>query len=907
VTYKINAWEDGTTVAVVRFDPFRVDMQKPNMDGIRSALRSVGDRKQMNRTAGPEPEDKANSTSYETYQEPSREFLEGQLVQAVTPGFAVVNPGLSKAAAALGDEQDMEFLNSLLEQVTSDGDSDRRRNLWKAFLNRVVLRKISKKTGQAATGAAEWTPALHPRDPRTGQFVERPFDVPDELLEMDTPDIVRELANEDPDFADKVEGLQIDMDEDLQELVSDAADGDVDVPEDDSRYFPGDEVGDDVGMELTETGVDMLSEGDIVAIDNTVGRVEDANSKFIRVDRGDGVEELPNISHDIRAIQSDALDEVPDVPDDSDGESGVPAEILDTPNLGKALAPDDMSRGDDVKVLEDGELKDGTVDQFLRQDDGTKLAEIDYEDGLTITGPEQFDRAVFPSDVDPDEPPGELVPEELEDGDLIKVEVPGRDDAIGYFEGTSPGKIHITPQVGSVPVDEEIEVPVAGLAQTDAQITKYDTDDMLDLPDIEPLPPDEGGLNDVPDTADGEALANAIRRHDDWMRGQIKDISSPIDDEKLAEAREVLAPVLDRAKDTEVAKQYAQRTVIGDKANRAHNGGRRTPRDQTMNEMTLDTSVTGAKRTVRHEMGHGLVQLRDFGSGNNQHAQDMNYWPDEIDPTDEESFQEYLMAREGDRLSTTYGHGWGDWADDVEDEFATDEFDTGVPQTVGGDVTAGDVVRFTEPPDPRLDSTEWEVYHVGEGNFGRREVYMRDNQGHTISHEIRSADDAGVTDGDGQAGEFSYLGAAEVQAVAEDYSDIEDPGSEYVQPDESRFTSGGDDVPTVDEFRDELDAETWEDKIDNFASESNRAFYKMWLNKEHRDIEQGINSGYSSTTADEVPSEMHEVFQGPGDVKAETAAEVAETYPRLTAAYLELFEPSDDVRKELENVDGVTV
>lgn len=90
MTYEINAWDDGTTVATVQFDPFRVDMKKPNMDGLRSALNSVGDRKQMNRTPGPEPDRPEDSTSHETYQDPSQDFLEGQLVQAVTPGFAVV-------------------------------------------------------------------------------------------------------------------------------------------------------------------------------------------------------------------------------------------------------------------------------------------------------------------------------------------------------------------------------------------------------------------------------------------------------------------------------------------------------------------------------------------------------------------------------------------------------------------------------------------------------------------------------------------------------------------------------------------------------------------------------------------------------------------------------------------------
>jgi len=265
------------------------------------------------------------------------------------------------------------------------------------------------------------------------------------------------------------------------------------------------------------------------------------------------------------------------------------------------------------------------------------------------------------------------------------------------------------------------------------------------------------------------------------------------------------------------------------------------------------------------------------------------------------------------RLSVSYlviwASGWDDWADEVEAEYDPDEFDTDVPRSIGGDVEAGDVVRFTEPPDARLDSTTFEVYHVNEGSDrvgDRREVHMRDKQGHTISNEVAAEDDHGVQNGDGVAGEFRYTGAADVQAVSRGFSDIEDPGNEFVTPDPSRFTDPGDSV-SVDEYRDELDAETWKEQVDQLASHANRAYYEMYLKKEHEGVEEPIKDGYSSTTAAEVPSQLHEVFQSPSDSNAERAAEIAEIYPRLTAAYLEMFDPSPAVRGELEGVDGVSV
>jgi len=54
----------------------------------------------------------------------------------------------------------------------------------------------------------EFIPALHPRDPETGKFVERPFDIPDGVdseafAEMDTPELLQEIN----DAGGDVEGL----------------------------------------------------------------------------------------------------------------------------------------------------------------------------------------------------------------------------------------------------------------------------------------------------------------------------------------------------------------------------------------------------------------------------------------------------------------------------------------------------------------------------------------------------------------------------------------------------------------------------------------------------------------------------------------------------------------------------
>jgi len=210
------------------------------------------------------------------------------------------------------------------------------------------------------------------------------------------------------------------------------------------------------------------------------------------------------------------------------------------------------------------------------------------------------------------------------------------------------------------------------------------------------------------------------------------------------------------------------------------------------------------------------------------------------------------------------------------------------------------VIQFTEAPDARVDTTQWEVYAVEEGGdrqFDRREVHLRDKQGHTISKEVAGEGDNGET------GELRYT-TADVRAYGENYSDID---GDLFSPSESRFTSDDDEGVTVDGFRETLSADDWRDAVDNFASQTNRAFYKMHLKKATDGREEPIKDGYSSTTASEVPSQMHEVFQSDSDRNAERAAEIAELYPRLTGAYLELWGPSDAAAEALSDVEGVTV
>jgi len=119
--------------------------------------------------------------------------------------------------------------------------------------------------------------------------------------------------------------------------------------------------------------------------------------------------------------------------------------------------------------------------------------------------------------------------------------------------------------------------------------------------------------------------------------------------------------------------------------------------------------------------------------------------------------------------------------------------------------------------------------------------------------------------------------------------------------------SDSDDLPTVDELRTQYSADGWEEKMDNFASQANRAFYEMHLRNAVNGTKKGIVNGYSAYHSQETIAQMNELFQTNSIEKSAKVERVVKNYPEVTAAYLEMFEPSDTVKNRLRDIDGVSV
>ena len=84
--YEIRTWDDGTTVATIRLDPYRFNLKKPNRNGLRSILKGLEGREMM---TGYPPDDE-DSTSLERYEDPTDDFMLDSIATAVTPGHVLV-------------------------------------------------------------------------------------------------------------------------------------------------------------------------------------------------------------------------------------------------------------------------------------------------------------------------------------------------------------------------------------------------------------------------------------------------------------------------------------------------------------------------------------------------------------------------------------------------------------------------------------------------------------------------------------------------------------------------------------------------------------------------------------------------------------------------------------------------
>lgn len=134
---------------------------------------------------------------------------------------------------------------------------------------------------------ALFDPIKHPRDPETGKFVERPYPVPDDISGLDTKQIIGELAAANDNFAEQVEGIAVDINDNENESA---------VPTELQELIDNPDAGSGGSVEdIEQLSIDGVSEGDRIRVDGMPATVTGKNEAAGRRRTGMEVAYEPDI------------------------------------------------------------------------------------------------------------------------------------------------------------------------------------------------------------------------------------------------------------------------------------------------------------------------------------------------------------------------------------------------------------------------------------------------------------------------------------------------------------------------------------------------------------------------------------------------------------------------------------
>jgi len=98
---------------------------------------------------------------------------------------------------------------------------------------------------------------------------------------------------------------------------------------------------------------------------------------------------------------------------------------------------------------------------------------------------------------------------------------------------------------------------------------------------------------------------------------------------------------------------------------------------------------------------------------------------------------------------------------------------------------------------------------------------------------------------------------------------------------------------------DEEDDRTDEEKIRDLVAEVNKTWFEMSTKREDGEVPTNIDGAYSETNAHETLAKTHEALRTDDERKAERITGAVNRHPDLFEAYTDIFEPSDTVKKAL--------
>lgn len=765
-------------------------------------------------------------------------FLEGQVAHSSLEAFVEAQVGVDAAQPP----------------EPPDAPTERLRDLWKELINRAYLREDSRLSIEAAMVLADWNPSLHPRGP-DGKFVSRPWDVPDSIKSLGTGEIVRELADNDPDFAEKVDDLAIDGVVEVDDSLDDALErldrqniSQLEMQravDDFAQHAANIRETADVELPLVEMNDDTLPE-DGITFDDGATLPPHAAAWELTFEPGRDpdptVEDLRDQGYLVREKESESglfeyvvgvTDETPDA--DMIGEdAGIPEERLSDPL--ERFEVDRLDEGDQILVDDQQQgayITDNPQAITIETDDG-EFVNVDKPVKVQEVAPESSDDQI-PAAADL---PGDVA-------DLTQDKIDSAQETYDRFGGDGDFHLEDPSEIDWESIEDQNE-----LAQR--------------LIDVTPVT--------------GMARESDAKKH----KGRIQD--------NLA-----------RMQNGQAAVQAANRLDSIEQDRSGGSVGWNNLDDQRGASNTMSLKVSSPESTVDHETAHSIVdgngvaydvnvhRAKRYNAGNRKVS-----WEDTLlsESRDNRELWQYMLTDPD--ADTDKPPGWDGFSDEIEAEFqdledlvnvddyirVQNEMGPGPNDSWGDTMERGDVVAI----DYRGSEETLLIDEVNQDQFddGTHQVVATRLPGEA-EQKLKMDDDGNFIFGDDRS-HVKKFGQQVVSEEDRNPPEVTDPAEELARP-----------AP-----------EDPEERLQEFHEMANKAWYRQaWASTEPGKADTyKIGSQYSLTNGHETVAKMHEEMTNlkEPDRTAALVKNWAEKHPGFFRSYVQNFGLNDTAVDNIQQV-----
>jgi len=393
-----------------------------------------------------------------------------------------------------------------------------------------------------------------------------------------------------------------------------------------------------------------------------------------------------------------------------------------------------------------------------------------------------------------------------------------------------------------------------------------------------------------------------------------------IDDATFDSAADRIAAVLADTEQKTAETVIARMESIGDDLDRAHAGdrpGENRPRSY------MDISEGEPQSTIKHELGHVMASALGFGAVDASASHDMNYYPaadGDIDLSEEgdpvsaggitvanDPVEQFTVgysngfvadARGVDNEVERTSVGRSEWEDEVREEIPEKIPDLNARNFRNADneylleAEEGDMIRSDGPTEFGRHLSITEIEEDPPGVSDRKFVALAEDG---TEYEFKARE---------SFGEVSVEKETITDELSRESTLFRVSGKRQSTPD--AWGNSEPDTPDPDDVLGGDAPASPEERMENFASAANRAWFRANLMANRHDKNKAtrfnVRSGYSTTSAHETIAQTVEMMHASSDKQRDinsTAARLVRNNPELIEAYRHIAEIPDPMRSAI--------